>query len=44
MIIPIDVKKIFEKTEHSFLIKTLKKTGFERCFPSIKKKKKRPEY
>ena len=26
---------VFEKIQHSFLIKTFKKTGFQRCFPSI---------
>ena len=34
-----------EKIQHSFLIKTFKKKGFERCFPStVFVLKKRPEY
>jgi hypothetical protein len=35
MILPIDVKKAFDKIQHPFMIKALKKLGIEGMFLSI---------
>ena len=37
MILSIDAEKVFDKTQHSFLIKTLQSVGIEGTFLSILK-------
>ena len=37
MILSIDAEKAFDKIQHSFLIKTLKKVGIEEAYLEIKK-------
>ena len=37
MILSIDAEKVFEKIQHSFLIKTLKKVGIEETYLKITK-------
>ena len=39
MILSVDAEKVFEKIQHSFLIKTLKKVGIEETYLNIIKAK-----